>query len=162
MVVCFIVISKELPLGFSLDQFSLVQFIKKLFVFLIVVCVLIQVIYTWGSGWESKLGHGDRENLAEPTKIQTNFQFKSISAGYHHSAALTQEDQLVVWGPYRYFGHIRPDENVKDKKAATSNQFEYSEFMKPTLHPKITEKIRFVSLGDKLSIIVTKKDNKII
>lgn len=33
--------------------------------------------------------------------------------------------------------------------------------MKPTLHPKILEKIRYVCLGDKTTFIVAKKDNKI-
>ncbi|KAL4495630.1 hypothetical protein ABPG72_014099 [Tetrahymena utriculariae] len=118
------------------------------------------VIYTWGNAWESKLGHGDRENLYEPTKIQSNYLFKFISAGSHHSAALTTDDSLVVWGPYKYFGHTKPDENIKGKKVV-STQHEYHEFMKPTLHPKITEKVRHVCLGDKTTFIVAKKDNKI-
>jgi len=104
---------------------------------------------------------------------------------------LTLDETLVVWGPFRYFGHTRPDESNKNKKnnnnssiggngfsmvpalnnvgvnstlnpTGSSSNAEYSEFIKPTLHPKIIEKIRYVSLGDKTTLLVTKKENRVI
>jgi alpha-tubulin suppressor-like RCC1 family protein len=63
-----------------------------------------KIVYTWGNGWESRLGHGDKENQLAPKEIQTNFDFKEISAGGHHSAAIDEQGILIVWGPYCYFG----------------------------------------------------------
>ena len=40
-----------------------------------------QVIYSWGNGWESKLGHGNRLSLFLPQQINSNMGFTDIAAG---------------------------------------------------------------------------------
>jgi alpha-tubulin suppressor-like RCC1 family protein len=69
------------------------------------------VIYTWGSGWGGKLGHGNFENLYMPKMIQTKYTFKDISCGTNHSGAINAEDNIVVWGIGSYLGLTRPDED---------------------------------------------------
>ncbi len=46
----------------------------------------------------------------------TNYNFSDISAGYRHSAALDDEGNCHVWGPYRSFGISKPEESKKGKK----------------------------------------------
>ncbi|KAL4495629.1 hypothetical protein ABPG72_014098 [Tetrahymena utriculariae] len=124
----------------DLDDFSLLhnEFNKK-------------VVYSWGSAYESKLGHGEKENLFEPSRIQANFSFRDIFAGGHHSAAIDKERNLIVWGPYQYFGYQKPEE--KNKK---NSRQEVNEFIRPTLHPRqqLIQQVQKVALGDKYSIVL--------
>ncbi|KAL4446957.1 hypothetical protein ABPG74_014929 [Tetrahymena malaccensis] len=110
-----------------------------------------KVVYSWGSAYESKLGHGEKENLFEPSRVQANFNFRDIFAGGHHSAAIDKEHNLIVWGPYQYFGYQKPEE--KNKK---NNRQDVNEFIRPTLHPRqsLIQQVQKVALGDKYSIVL--------
>ncbi|EWS73194.1 chromosome condensation regulator RCC1 repeat protein (macronuclear) [Tetrahymena thermophila SB210] len=110
-----------------------------------------KVVYSWGSAYESKLGHGEKENLFEPNRIQANFSFRDIFAGGHHSAAIDKEHNLIVWGPYIYFGYQKPEE--KNKK---NYRQDVNEFIRPTLHPRqqLIQQVQKVALGDKYSIVL--------
>lgn len=69
------------------------------------------VIYSWGSGWGGKLGHGNMENQLYPKLLQTKYTFKDISAGSNHSGALNQEDKMIVWGVGAYLSLTKPEED---------------------------------------------------
>lgn len=71
------------------------------------------VIYSWGNGWGGKLGHGNFENQFSPKLIQTKYTSKAISCGTNHSAAITAEDNIIVWGVGVYLGFTRPDEEIE-------------------------------------------------
>lgn len=61
-------------------------------------------VYSWGNGFQSKLGHGDNENLYEPLFLESNHNFIDICAGHNHSAGIDEDNNLIVWGPLKYFG----------------------------------------------------------
>lgn len=46
----------------------------------------------------------------------TNYNYTYIAAGARHSAALDDDKQMHVWGPYRSFGVPKPEEQKKSKK----------------------------------------------
>ena len=56
-------------------------------------------VYTWGRGTEGQLGVGFYKSRPDPLVIS---QFKGlivdVSAGFNHSAAITSEGLLYVWG----------------------------------------------------------------
>lgn len=107
------------------------------------------VLYTWGNGWNGELGHGNKDNVYSPKYIETKYNFKSISCGTHHSAGITDDNHLAVWGPYKYLGVPIPEELTLDR----------AYFFIPTLHPFCTqnENNRFsaVFLGDKYNLALT-------
>lgn len=59
-------------------------------------------LYTWGSGYKGKLGHGDLEDRLIPTKIsffdENKIRVKKFVAGGIHSACLTEEGKIYTWG----------------------------------------------------------------
>jgi len=58
-------------------------------------------IYSWGSGYSSQLGHGNRLDISEPKSIEgmvTKVIFKKIAAGYYHSMAVDEDGKLWIWG----------------------------------------------------------------
>lgn len=57
-------------------------------------------IFTWGEGQYGKLGHGNEEDLLKPTEITmlSNMRVIDMSAGDAHSAAVTQNKKLYMWG----------------------------------------------------------------
>ena len=105
-------------------------------------------LYSWGSGWNGELGHGNRDNVYNPKYVETKYSFASISCGTHHSAGITTEEQkLAVWGPYSYLGIYRT-EDPNDKGF----------YPAPTIHPAFcqNEKVKFtqVLLGDHYNLAV--------
>ena len=57
-------------------------------------------LYTWGSGTNGKLGHGDEINCLIPKKVQALESMKviQVEAGCEHTAALTQDGKMYTWG----------------------------------------------------------------
>uniref|UniRef100_T1JES7 HECT-type E3 ubiquitin transferase n=1 Tax=Strigamia maritima TaxID=126957 RepID=T1JES7_STRMM len=67
-------------------------------------------VYSWGDGDYGKLGHGNSSTQKYPKLIQGPLQgkvVKCISAGYRHSAAVTEDGELYTWGEgdYGRLGH---------------------------------------------------------
>jgi alpha-tubulin suppressor-like RCC1 family protein len=57
--------------------------------------------YSWGSGQNGKLGHGNDENVAIPmhiTSLERETPVRSISAGCEHSAAIGVDGRVYTWG----------------------------------------------------------------
>ena len=106
------------------------------------------VLYTWGSGWNGELGHGNTDNVYNPKFLETKYNFIQISCGSHHSAGITDELKLAVWGPYKYLGVMRPEDVA----------IENAVFLFPQLHPMcvLNENLRFISvvLGDKYNVAI--------
>ena len=56
--------------------------------------------YSWGSGQNGKLGHGNDDNCVIPVMITSleSTVIQSISAGCEHSAAVCKDGYLYTWG----------------------------------------------------------------
>ncbi|KAG8179395.1 hypothetical protein JTE90_011404 [Oedothorax gibbosus] len=57
-------------------------------------------VYSYGFGSKGQLGHGMIENVKEPAVIEAleGIEIKSISCGGWHSAAISTEGDLYMWG----------------------------------------------------------------
>ncbi|XP_038213834.1 RCC1 domain-containing protein 1 [Zerene cesonia] len=57
-------------------------------------------IFTWGNGRRLQLGHGDLNNLDQPTEVKAlaGIKIVKISAGGWHTCALSEFGDLYVWG----------------------------------------------------------------
>ncbi|XP_055518701.1 probable E3 ubiquitin-protein ligase HERC1 isoform X3 [Leucoraja erinacea] len=58
-------------------------------------------VFSWGDGDYGKLGHGNSSTQKYPKLIQGPLQGKDVvcvSAGYRHSAAVTEDGELYTWG----------------------------------------------------------------
>ncbi|KAL8615071.1 hypothetical protein ACOMHN_013605 [Nucella lapillus] len=67
-------------------------------------------VFSWGDGDYGKLGHGSNSTVKTPKLVAGPFlgkKIKCISAGYRHSAAVTEEGELYTWGEgdYGRLGH---------------------------------------------------------
>ena len=59
-------------------------------------------LYAWGNGSMGQLGLEKAENVNFPVKIEIKGDFTMISAGEEHSAAVTSDKKLYVWGHMDY------------------------------------------------------------
>ncbi|XP_057578758.1 probable E3 ubiquitin-protein ligase HERC1 isoform X12 [Hippopotamus amphibius kiboko] len=58
-------------------------------------------VFSWGDGDYGKLGHGNSSTQKYPKLIQGPLQGKvvvCVSAGYRHSASVTEDGELYTWG----------------------------------------------------------------
>jgi alpha-tubulin suppressor-like RCC1 family protein len=59
-------------------------------------------IYSWGEARQGALGTGTHREVRMPTKVcvegEPDIRFKQCAAGYGHSAAITTDGRLFVWG----------------------------------------------------------------
>lgn len=56
-------------------------------------------VWSWGSNKSGQLGNGSYENTAVPVKVSFgNVKIKSISAGNEHSMAVSESNEVYVWG----------------------------------------------------------------
>ena len=66
-------------------------------------------VFSWGDGDYGKLGHGNSSTQKYPRLIQSlgGKFIQHISAGYRHSAAVTQDGDVFTWGEgdYGKLGH---------------------------------------------------------
>ena len=65
------------------------------------MCTADGDVYSWGWGDKGQLGHGDNANLDRPRIIQDSFNNQkvvNVSCGLAHSAAITSEGELHMWG----------------------------------------------------------------
>ena len=56
-------------------------------------------VFTWGSGWCGKLGHGDYKERDVPRKVQylSNERIVKVACGDQHTAALAAGGKLFTW-----------------------------------------------------------------
>ena len=54
--------------------------------------------FVWGSGKDGRCGNGRETSEKVPKKVKAAYTFTSLSCGYHHSAAVSQEGMVLTWG----------------------------------------------------------------
>lgn len=99
-------------------------------------------LYTWGCNRKGQLGNGksgESEVEAEPVKIMDNVKF--VSVGEEHSAAITEDGSLYMWGDNQY-GQVG---NGKSGEGEIQTE--------PV---KIMDNVQYVSLGMLFSAAITK------
>lgn len=59
-------------------------------------------VYTWGVGYQGRLGLGDTQTVWTPRRVEggglLGYRVKAVSCGSFHTAALTEDGFLFVWG----------------------------------------------------------------
>ena len=57
-------------------------------------------VWSWGGGGSGKLGHGDEQRQLLPKKVEAlaGQRIVAVSAGEHHSLALTADGSVWSWG----------------------------------------------------------------
>ena len=66
-------------------------------------------VYSWGNNDFSTLGHGDLDDKAVPSKIESLSRIERIVAGLNKSAAVDENGRLFTWGS-ALFGGLEEDE----------------------------------------------------
>ncbi|KAG1662456.1 E3 ubiquitin-protein ligase HERC2 [Nymphon striatum] len=76
-------------------------------------------VYSWGEGDDGKLGHGNRNSLDSPKRIDSlrGKEIIDIACGGAHSACTTRAGELYTWGKGRYgrLGHGDSDDQPQPK-----------------------------------------------
>eukprot|EP01105_Mastigella_eilhardi_P021285 TRINITY_DN5141_c0_g1_i2.p1 TRINITY_DN5141_c0_g1~~TRINITY_DN5141_c0_g1_i2.p1 ORF type:complete len:681 (-),score=152.84 TRINITY_DN5141_c0_g1_i2:52-2094(-) len=68
-------------------------------------------LYTWGKGQDGQLGHGTKADSTVPRRVEyfaaRGLSVATMSGGYFHTAAVTDEGELYAWGygEYGQLGH---------------------------------------------------------
>jgi len=57
-------------------------------------------VWSWGDGYQGKLGHGDQQNQLLPKKVEAfaGQRVVTLSAGEDHSLALAADGAVFTWG----------------------------------------------------------------
>jgi alpha-tubulin suppressor-like RCC1 family protein len=57
-------------------------------------------VFTWGKGAHGRLGHGSEDNEVLPRRVESlrKSNIVSIAAGYDHSAAVSADGRVWMWG----------------------------------------------------------------
>jgi len=108
-------------------------------------------VFTWGYNYNSQLGDGTTTDRYIPIDITSQFSLNggetviSVTLGAHHSAALTSEGRLFIWG-WNYYGQLG-NGSTTDQNTPTdiTSQFSLTS----------NETIVSVSLGENHSSVIT-------
>jgi alpha-tubulin suppressor-like RCC1 family protein len=111
-------------------------------------------VFTWGRNDNGQLGDGTTTNRTTPTEITNQFSLgvsetiTSIILGYHHSAAISSEGRVFLWG-YNANGQLG-DGTTTNKTTPTeiTNQFNLG----------VDETITSIILGGSHSSAITSED----
>ena len=70
-------------------------------------------VYTWGDGAYDDLGHGNKDNVYYPKKVEGLPKIKQVAKGENHTLAVDIDGNVWGWGnnsskeiDYNYSGHI--------------------------------------------------------
>lgn len=79
-------------------------------------------LYTFGSGNNGRLGHGNDDDQWVPTMVASLelYSIVSLAAGYAHTVALTDDGQIYTWGSGKLgrLGHGTDSDEVLPRKVA--------------------------------------------
>jgi len=77
-------------------------------------------VWSWGCGWNGRLGHGDTQSSLLPKKVEAlgGQRVVAVSAGGSHSFALTADGSVWSWGggDYGRLGHGDEQDQLLPKK----------------------------------------------
>jgi hypothetical protein len=106
-----------------------------------------KLVYSWGSGENGILGHGNHHGLNKPQLIKElrNEEIIFIAAGEFNSAAININGHLFTWGKGKYgmLGHGIEENSLLPKRVIDS-----------TLQ---NERVFFVSMGFHHTLCATRK-----
>jgi hypothetical protein len=100
-------------------------------------------VFTWGKGAHGRLGHGSEENEVLPRRVESlrKLNIVSVAAGYDHSAAVSADGSLLMWGHGEWYqlgtgkkkNMLEPtlieiDTSVKQVSCGGSNRFGFPFF----------------------------------
>lgn len=82
-------------------------------------------MWVFGKGTHGRLGLGSDENIGEPRMVEELENISSISAGCRHSAAVSEDGRLFVWGFnfYEQLGIGGSDRDVERPVEVPSKHF---------------------------------------
>ena len=73
-------------------------------------------VWSWGDGYDGKLGHGDEQHQWQPKKVEAFGEpVVAVSAGGSHSLALAANGSVWSWG-YGLYGQPGPSNQRQPKK----------------------------------------------
>ena len=57
-------------------------------------------VYTWGSGADGRLGHGDADGCLIPKQVQAiaEVRMRAVAAGNSHRLSVTESGEVFSWG----------------------------------------------------------------
>jgi alpha-tubulin suppressor-like RCC1 family protein len=57
-------------------------------------------LFSWGSGEDGRLGHGNARNQRSPKRVEVlrGVRVSSVSVRYHHALALAEDGLVYAWG----------------------------------------------------------------
>ncbi|TYZ60563.1 hypothetical protein PybrP1_006520 [[Pythium] brassicae (nom. inval.)] len=101
-------------------------------------------VYTWGSGTNGKLGHGDEENCSVPTLVRAmdGKQVRVAKAGCEHSVLLTEGHEVWTFGQGDS-GRLGHGDNATRKEPTRIEAFAQSG-LKPVA----------IAVGDKYNLVL--------
>lgn len=105
------------------------------------------LVYSWGSGTNGKLGHGDEENCDVPTLIRAmeNKQVRVAKAGCEHTVLLTDDHEAWTFGQGDS-GRLGHGDNVTRKAPTRIEAFSQSG-VKPVA----------IAVGDKYNLVLVEE-----
>ncbi|KAH9159076.1 hypothetical protein LEN26_002534 [Aphanomyces euteiches] len=100
--------------------------------------------YSWGSGSNGKLGHGDEDNRDIPTKIlglQGKY-IQEIKAGCEHTTAITDSGEMYTWG-HSDSGRLGHGDNLTRKTPSFVESFAWQGYRPVS-----------IAVGDKYNLVL--------
>ncbi len=123
-------------------------------------------VYTWGKNDQAQLGIQNDQSeefvfiTGKVYKVNLPISIESISGGYKNVAVVTKNGTVYAWGAGRNNNIIGYDEKYKLADSISDDLRNLRTLVQMGIFPfpieiKLTSKVRFISLGDTLSIAVT-------
>src|SRR6266480_5260325 len=76
--------------------------------------------YCWGEGYAGKLGDGSTSDRSSPVLVAGGVRFVSLSAGGHHTCAVTAAGAAYCWG-YNVYGQLGVGTTTGPESCPTAN-----------------------------------------
>ncbi|KAF0697446.1 Aste57867_11869 [Aphanomyces stellatus] len=101
-------------------------------------------VYSWGSGSNGKLGHGDEDNRDTPTKIQglDGKTIQDVKAGCEHTTAITATGDMYTWG-HSDSGRLGHGDNLTRKTPCFVESFAWQGYRPVS-----------IAVGDKYNLVI--------
>ena len=84
------------------------------------ITVLFRQVYTFGCNDEGGLGRATEEE-SEPGKVDLPAKIVQVSAGDSHTAALSEEGKIYIWGTFRVSLYFHSSKTFLCQQSYSSN-----------------------------------------